>query len=727
MADDKGEQNNGILVGILSISDTYYNDSIGGNQGKGDNLRRLIEEDKLFTGRVVLEDIVPDDREKIADRLKEWSDVRKLELVLTTGGTGFSPRDVTPEATKSVIDKEAPGMAIAMIKGSLDITPLAMLTRLSCGIRGSTLIINLPGSPKGSEECLRIVSPSIPHAVDLLRDSRVEVAQIHKDLLAEGVKFPPQGSNFPPGHRDTHEYQHHKHQLEHTHHHHHHHNSHGDHGDNGHSHHHHGDKSPGEHGHRAHGHQSPGHHSPSHHSSGHHSPGHHDHHHGNHHGNHHGKHGHHINSKVDPSLVAFRARESPYPIITVDEALKIVLEHAETQKVEEVDFRKALGRYLAEDIFAKDALPPFPASIKDGYAVIAADGSGLRHVMGESTAGDMPVRKVTPGHCMRINTGAPLPQGADAVIQVEDTTLEKWTDDGKREVEIKLLTVPKIGQDIRKVGSDIAEGSQVLCKGQRLGPAELGLLATVGVTTIKCYHAPVVGVMSTGDELVEPDAPLTKGKIRDSNRTTLISQLTDYGITVKDLGIAPDTPDGLLKLLKSALKNAEIIVTSGGVSMGEKDFVKQVLQADFKADIHFGRVFMKPGKPTTFASLVFNGVKKLFFSLPGNPVSALVTCNLYVIPAYQKMIGSPNPRRTIVKARIDRDARLDPRPEYHRVVLSWKPDDPTPIATSTGNQISSRLLSMRCANALMMLPPKTDNFTEVKVGDIVDAMIIGRI
>ncbi|ESO97774.1 hypothetical protein LOTGIDRAFT_104386, partial [Lottia gigantea] len=420
-------------------------------------------------------------------------------------------------------------------------------------------------------------------------------------------------------------------------------------------------------------------------------------------------------------------RESPYPLISVTEALKIVLEHSQIMKTESVSITEALGRYLAEDIFAKDALPPFPASIKDGYAVVAADGDGLRTVIGGSTAGDMPKSKVCPGICMRINTGAPLPPGADAVIQVEDTVLTKYSEDGKIELEIKLMLVPKLDQDIRRVGSDIAQGSQVLSKGQRLGPAELGLLATVGVTLVSCYALPVVGVMSTGDELVEPGQELKEGQIRDSNRTALLSQLKDFGVNPRDLGIAPDTPDGLLQFMKKSLEVADVIVTTGGVSMGEKDFVKQVLEKDFKATIHFARVFMKPGKPTTFATMQHCGKKKLFFSLPGNPVSALVTCNLYVIPSYHKMIGSPNPKRTVIKARISQDVRLDARPEYHRAVLSWEDGEPLPLAVSTGNQISSRLLSLSSANSLLMLPPKSDSQTIIKKGEIVDAMIIGRI
>ncbi|KAK3092834.1 hypothetical protein FSP39_007734 [Pinctada imbricata] len=410
--------------------------------------------------------------------------------------------------------------------------------------------------------------------------------------------------------------------------------------------------------------------------------------------------------QVDATRVAYRPRKSTYPLISVEEALNIVLQDANILGTEMVHFKKSIGRILAEDVFAKDPLPPFPASIKDGYAVLASDGDGMRLVAGDSTAGDVPKNKVMPGYCVRINTGAPLPSGADAVIQVEDTLLERGSEDGREELEIKIMTVPKPGQDIRPVGSDIAKGEMILSKGQNLGPAELGLLATVGVTSILCYQQPIVGVMSTGNELVEPTEDLQEGKIRDSNRTTLISQIEEHGYHVIDLGIAKDTPDAVLALFKQALQSVDVIVTSGGVSMGEKDLLKHVLETDLKANIKFGRVFMKPGKPTAFATIEYNNKKHIFFGLPGNPVSSIVTCNLYVIPALAKMSGNPLHQRTIVKAKLEKSVYLDPRPEYHRVVLQWLHDDPVPVASSTGNQISSRLLSMRTANALLMLPSK---------------------
>ncbi|XP_041352423.1 gephyrin-like isoform X2 [Gigantopelta aegis] len=677
-----------IQVGILTVSDSCYGGHAEDKSGK--NLKQLIEANDLSTAKilhadVVTKEIVPDELEKIKGKLEEWSDHLKLDLILTTGGTGFSPRDVTPEATKAVLEREALGITIAMIVGSLKITSLAMLSRLTCGIRGKTLIINLPGSTKGSEECFRLAVPGIPHAVDLLKDASAHVKVTHDALQSHGVA-----------------HSHNVHRMKHS-----------NHGSHSHSPENTGDVQRGNGNHFPH---PPGNHSE--------KPHHDVHQHYHHHDVHHHHHG---SSSVDASHVARRPRESPYPIISVEEALNIVLDSAPVLDIEQVTLKDCLGRNLAEDVFAKDALPPFPASIKDGYAVIASDGDGLRQVMGESSAGDMPVKELIPGFCIRVNTGAPIPAGADAVVQVEDTVLVKDDDDGKTEIEIRIEVPPKVSQDIRPVGSDIESGQKILCKGQKLGPSEMGLLATAGVISVSCVKQPIVGIMSTGNELVEPEAPLTMGKIRDCNRTVLLAQLKEHSIATLDLGVAKDSPDAVLKHLRHALSVADIVVTTGGVSMGDKDYLKQVLETDLKATLHFARVFMKPGKPTTFATLYVNGKKKLFFGLPGNPVSAIVTCNLYVIPAVWKMSGSAKIRRTVLKARISQDLRLDPRPEFHRAVLTWNHKDGIPEASSTGNQISSRLLSMRSANALLMLPPRSEENTGVKKGDIVDALIIGAL
>ncbi|KAH6926541.1 hypothetical protein HPB50_019748 [Hyalomma asiaticum] len=356
----------------------------------------------VINGKVVVRKCVPDDIEDIKRILISWSDVEKVDLILTTGGTGFSARDITPEATRAVIMKEAPGITIAIIQKSLNITPMAMLSRLVCGIRNQTLIINLPGSRKGAQECFEFASPAIPHAVDQLQERKGKTDKFHSSFSVSG---------------------------------------------------------------------------------------------------------------------------SPSPAIAG---------HA------------ACGRILAEDVHATDPLPPFPASIKDGYAVIASDGDGPREVV-------------------------------DAV------------------------------------------------------PA------------------------------------------------------------------------------------------------GANDLLKAVLVKEFSATIHFGRVLMKPGKPTAFASLKYGDKLKLVFGLPGNPVSAVVTCQLYVLPALRKMSGHTTVHPTSVEAKLAEDIVLDPRPEFHRAVLSWSKDSALPIARSTGNQISSRLLSFQGANSLLVLPAATAETKALPAGSAVTALVTGMI
>lgn len=629
------KENSSITFGILTVSDSCSQEKAVDKSGP--NLVNLITKGLIASGEVVVQHCVPDEEHRITNVLEEWADKKNIDVILTTGGTGFSSRDVTPEATRKVIHRETPGLTIAMFNKSLEITPFAMLSRAASGIRHSTLIINLPGSTKGSQECLEIVAPAISHAVALLKNKSAEVMSTHTIVQSNMASV---------------------------------------------------------------------------HSCG----GHHNHH-------------HHDGSKVDTSRVARRARESPYPMIDVTTAQKIVLERTEVLGTETVKFTDALGRVLAEDVFAKDPLPPFPASIKDGYAVLASDGAGKRKVLGSAIAGVNPGDqvKLQPGHCLRINTGAPVPTGADCVVQVEDTKLTQEADNGKTEVEIEILVPPKVGQDIRTVGSDMAQGELVLPHGGILGSSELGLLATAGVTHVQVHKFPVVSILSTGNEIQDPSKPLEAGRIRDSNKTTLMSLMKEHGFLAVDVGIAKDDPQSILTKLKEALAASDLIVTTGGVSMGEKDLLRDILVTDLGATVHFGRVKMKPGKPTTFATCVFDGKEKLVLGLPGNPVSATVTSHLYVLPSLRKMSGYASPLGTKIKATTDVDISLDPRPEYHRAALAWLPDNPVPKAISTGNQISSRLLSFSSAKCLLMLPGRTEQLQVLPKGTLVDALVLARL
>ncbi|XP_076833684.1 gephyrin a isoform X18 [Brachyhypopomus gauderio] len=721
-----------IRVGILTVSDSCFRNLAEDRSGM--NLKDLVHDPSLLGGIISAYKIVPDEIDEIKETLVDWCDEKELNLILTTGGTGFAPRDVTPEATREVIEREAPGMALAMLMGSLNVTPLGMLSRPVCGIRGKTLIINLPGSKKGSQECFQFILPALPHAIDLLRDAVVKVKEVH-DALEDLPSPPPPLS--PPGVTSPHK------QTE-------------DKGvqcedeedekkdsgvasteDSGSSHitaaaiaakipdsiisrgvqvlprdtaslsttp----SESPRAQQSRLSTASCP-------------TPK--------------------VQSRcgskenilrashsaVDITKVARRHRMSPFPLTSMDKAFITVLEMTPVLGTEIINYRDGMGRVLAQEVYAKDNLPPFPASVKDGYAVRAADGPGDRFIIGESQAGEQPTHTVMPGQVMRVTTGAPIPCGADAVVQVEDTELLRESEDGTEELEVRILVQARPGQDIRPIGHDIKRGECVLAKGTHMGPSEIGLLATVGVTEVEVHKFPVVAVMSTGNELLNPEDDLHPGKIRDSNRSTLLATIQEHGYPTINLGIVGDNPDDLLNALNEGISRADVIITSGGVSMGEKDYLKQVLDIDLHAQIHFGRVFMKPGLPTTFATLDIDGTRKLIFALPGNPVSAVVTCNLFVIPALRKMQGILDPRPTIIKARLSCDVKLDPRPEYHRCILTWHHQEPLPWAQSTGNQMSSRLMSMRSANGLLMLPPKTEQYVELHKGEVVDVMVIGRL
>ena len=630
---------------FLTVSDRCF---IGAAQDvSGARVRSLINDGSLIDGEVTVVDCIPDEKVEITSKLTGWCDKMDINIILTVGGTGFSPRDVTPEATKQVIQREAPGLSVAMIKGSLDITPLAMLSRPVCGIRNKSLIINLPGSPKAAEENLRIIAPSLQHAVDLIHGLK-NAETTHKKMQSES-------SETPTSH--SHHHQHRSHQS---------------------------------------------------HSCPHHSL---------------------------PGAVAHRPRQSEFPMIKVNHAQSIVLEHCQPLVMEKVHFLDGIDRILGTDVFSHDPLPPFPASMKDGYAVIAADGPGLKKVLGVSIAGSRPQEvTVRPGYCARISTGAPLPMGADSVVMVEETRLISASDDGRTEIEIEILSNSiQHGQEIRPVGSDIREGEKVLAKGTLLTASDIGVLAAVGAMEIDVNALPTVAVLSTGNELEESKPNLQHGFIRDSNRPTLLSLFKQNGFTTIDAGIAYDDVDIIKTHVENALQRADILVSTGGVSMGEKDLIRHVLTSHFQARVHFGRVDMKPGKPTTFATCQFQGKTKLIFGLPGNPVSAVVTAYLYVLPACRKIAGHQKPLPTVIKAQwkatTSSPYSLDSRPEYHRVSLLWDEasDRRVTVALSTGNQISSRLLSLSNANGLAILPAKSHEMSCIADGTMVDVIVIDKV
>lgn len=400
-------------------------------------------------------------------------------------------------------------------------------------------------------------------------------------------------------------------------------------------------------------------------------------------------------------------RASTYPLVDADAAAALVLEKTPVLPAERVVLGEAVGRVLAHDLRAPAELPAFPASAVDGFAVRAADAGKTLREVGESAAGRPFAGRVEPGSAARILTGGVVPDGADTVVMFEDVRIER---DG--------VTVPyglHAWSNFHRPGADVQAGERVLTSGTQLGAAELGLAAALGFEELEVYRRPRAVLMSTGDELVEVGRKPGRGQIVDSNRWALLAALRDAGAEVRSLGIAPDEPNALRGLVVDALQTADVLVTSGGVSVGTHDLVKPLLES--LGTVHVGRVKLKPGKPFTFATLPAG---KLAFGLPGFPVSSLVTFEVFVRPALRKLQGFARFHRPTLPVRLGYDARATAdRTEYQRVTL--RREGLELVADTTGSQSSSRLLSLAGAHALVRVAPGDQG---IKAGTIVEAMIL---
>ena len=410
-------------------------------------------------------------------------------------------------------------------------------------------------------------------------------------------------------------------------------------------------------------------------------------------------------------------RASAYPLVEVDEAAGLVLDRTPILGVERVALAHCIGRVLAEDLAAPESLPAFPSSAVDGYAVRSADAGKPLRVLGESAAGRPFSGTIASGTAARILTGGVLPDGADCVVMVEEVLL-----DGE------IVTTPanlRPGSNFHRPGADLRAGEKVVAAGTQLGAAEVGLAAALGFPRLPVRRRPRVALLSTGDELVEVGQRPERGQIVDSNRWALLAALREAGAEVRGLGIAPDQPEALRQLVVDALREVDVLVTSGGVSVGTHDLVKPLLES--LGTVHVGRVKLKPGKPFTFATLpsIHRGEGhgeglKLAFGLPGFPVSSLVTFEVFVRPALRKMQGHAQLQRPTLPVRLGYDAKASAdRTEYQRVTL--RRDGQELVAVSTGSQSSSRLMSLAGAHALVRVPPGDQG---INAGSVVEAMIL---
>ena len=398
--------------------------------------------------------------------------------------------------------------------------------------------------------------------------------------------------------------------------------------------------------------------------------------------------------------------------ITVEQALEIVLAHTPTLPSEEILLADALGRVIAEDVASDLDMPPFDRSAMDGYAVRAGDTTGapvVLEVMGQVRAGQVPDRPLGPGKAFQVMTGAPVPAGATAVVPVEKTRAH---DDGKR---VEILEPVETGAHISRMGSEVRQGDLVYPRGQTLDPAALAALASVGKGRLRVGRRPTVSVVVTGDELVDVFARPTGGQIRNSNSTAVVAQARWAGAQVVDFGVVPDQADRIAELVRAGF-SCDVLVLSGGVSEGAFDLVEPVLLR-FDVDLLFTRVKVKPGAPLVFGT---RG-DKLVFGLPGNPVSAQVTFDLFVRPALLRMQGALTVVRPTVEVELVEPARNRSGRKAH-LPARVRAEGGRLVARLVPSQGSADLVAHARANALVVLEADRQR---AEAGERAPAILLG--
>lgn len=413
-------------------------------------------------------------------------------------------------------------------------------------------------------------------------------------------------------------------------------------------------------------------------------------------------------NKSIPVSSACDTPQKQSPWLNVNEAISRMTDSVKkTQKTEVIAIRDALNRVLAKEVISTINVPPYANSAMDGYAFNSADlpssGENTVPMIGKSFAGIPFKGQVKPGECIRIMTGATMANGTDTVIMQEQVQAN--------ENAITIQSGHCKNENVRHIGEDIKDGDIVLNPGQHLTPAELGVLASLGVAEVTVYKKIRVAFFSTGDELRNVDEALEEGQIYDSNRYTIFGMLTNLGVELIDMGIIPDDRRAVEKAFIQASKQADAIMTSGGVSVGEADFVKETLDKLGKVD--FWKIAMKPGKPLAFG-FVDDAV---FFGLPGNPVSVMATFYQFALPTLKTMMGLNETKPTIVKAACKTDLRKSPgRTDFQRGILQMTEQGEL-VVENIGMQASHVLSGMSKANCFIVLPQDWGN---VEAGTLVD-------
>lgn len=401
-------------------------------------------------------------------------------------------------------------------------------------------------------------------------------------------------------------------------------------------------------------------------------------------------------------------------MLSVEEALARMLAEIAPLEVVQVPLAESLGLVLAQEVVAWEDIPPFANSAMDGYALRSPDsqprgGSPARlRVVGSVAAGYVADSAVTEGTVMRIMTGAPVPPGADSVIQVELTRA-----DGPESEWVEILEPVAPGNNIRPAGEDMRRGQTILRRHTEIGPWEIGILATLGWVHAPVIRRPSVAILGTGDEVVDIDQPLQPGKIRNSNSYLLEAAVRRSGADARRLGIARDTVESLREKFGEAMES-DLVITTGGVSVGDFDLVKDIMAE--QGAINFWRINMRPGKPVAFGHI---GAVPLL-GLPGNPVSAAVTFELFGRPIIRKMLGHTRLQRPMIEVVVeDGVSERVQRRHYVRAHVEWR--DGRYVAHTTGNQGSNILTSLLGANAFVVVP---EGGTVIRPGGTAQAMML---
>lgn len=402
-------------------------------------------------------------------------------------------------------------------------------------------------------------------------------------------------------------------------------------------------------------------------------------------------------------------------MITVEEALDQILSHIQPLGFEKVSLLEALGRVIAEDIYADRDIPPLDNSGMDGYAVRSEDlqNASSDHpvrleVIEDLPAGFLSKKKVQKGQAIRIMTGAPIPKGADTVVPVEDTEQDDRF--------VLIHTILPRDENIRKAGEDVKKGERVISKGDLIRPSEVGMLASVRRSFVSVFQRPLVAILCTGEELVDVDGNMDEVKIVSSNSYTLAAQVKDCGAIPIQLGIARDRKQEIGDRLRHGIR-ADVLIASAGVSVGDYDFVKDALK-DLGMEMIFWKVAMKPGKPLAFGKIEGKPV----FGLPGNPVSSMVSFEQFVRPSLLKMMGHRQLFRPVIEAVLKEDIQKKPgRRHFIRASVSFEKDHYA--VRVTGAQGSGILRSMVRANGLIVIP---EDCERVRAGESVKVQLLDR-